>query len=84
MKTYLATLLLLLSGLSSRGGEPEQVWPAADWPGATPAEVGMDAAKLAEARNYALRGGGSGCVIRHGRRILTWGDLKQLYDLRSE
>jgi CubicO group peptidase (beta-lactamase class C family) len=85
MKTCVATspLLLLLLGLSLHGSEPEQVWPAADWPSATPAEVGMDAAKLAEARDYALRGGGSGCVIRHGRRILIWGDPKQLYDLKS-
>jgi CubicO group peptidase (beta-lactamase class C family) len=43
----------------------------------------MDAAKLAQARDYALTGGGSGCIIRHGRQVLAWGDPKQLYDLKS-
>ena len=58
-------------------------WPNPDWPRATPAEVGLEAAKLAQARDYALTGGGSGCIIRQGKRVLVWGDLKQLYDLKS-
>ncbi len=41
-------------------------------------ETGMD-----EARDYALTGGGSGCIIQHGKQILAWGDQKQLYDLKS-
>jgi len=43
----------------------------------------MDEAKLAQARNYALTAGGSGCVIRDGKQVLAWGDPKQLYDLKS-
>ncbi|MCX8092296.1 MAG: serine hydrolase [Verrucomicrobiae bacterium] len=56
---------------------------AAEWPTARPADVGLDETKLAEARDYALTGGGSGCVIRHGKLVFAWGDQKQLYDLKS-
>lgn len=58
-------------------------WPNPDWPRATPTEVGMDGAKLALARDYSLSGGGAGCILRHGRQVLAWGDPKQLYDLKS-
>jgi CubicO group peptidase (beta-lactamase class C family) len=43
----------------------------------------MDAGVLKKARDYALTGGGSGCVTRHGRLIMQWGDQKQRYDLKS-
>ena len=43
----------------------------------------MDEAKLAQARDYALTGDGSGCIIRHGKQVFAWGDAKQLYDLKS-
>jgi len=58
-------------------------WPNPDWPRATPAEVGLDEAKLAQTRDYALTGGGSGCILCYGRLVLTWGDPKQLHDLKS-
>ncbi len=38
---------------------------------------------MEEARDYALTGGGSGCIIHHGKQVLAWGDRKQLYDLKS-
>jgi CubicO group peptidase (beta-lactamase class C family) len=43
----------------------------------------MDADVLQKARDYALTGGGSGFVTRHGRLILQWGNQKQRYDLKS-
>jgi CubicO group peptidase (beta-lactamase class C family) len=43
----------------------------------------MDAGALHKARDYALTGGGSGCVTRGGRLIMQWGDQKQRYDLKS-
>lgn len=61
----------------------QNVWPDPGWPAAEPAAVGMDAAKLAAARDYALTGGGSGMVLRHGRVVITWGDLRERYDLKS-
>ena len=47
----------------------EPVWPAAEWIKVEPAEVGMDAAHLEKARDYALAGGGSGYITRHGRLV---------------
>lgn len=43
----------------------------------------MDAGELAQARDYALTGEGSGMIIRHGKMVLSWGDLKARYDLKS-
>ncbi|MHC4626925.1 MAG: serine hydrolase domain-containing protein, partial [Planctomycetota bacterium] len=48
-----------------------------------PGQVGMDGAKLEKAREYALTGGGSGCIIRGGRLVMAWGDQKQKYDIYS-
>jgi CubicO group peptidase (beta-lactamase class C family) len=60
-----------------------QVWPTQGWPTATPAEMGMDAAKLDQARSYALGAGGSGVITRDGRLVMSWGSLTQLYDVKS-
>jgi len=49
----------------------EPVWPDDDWVDARPADGGMDAQRLAAARDYALTGGGSGIVVRRGRAIWT-------------
>jgi CubicO group peptidase (beta-lactamase class C family) len=56
-------------------------WPIPEWPTATPAEVGMDEAKLLQAKQYA--GSGSGYIIRHGKLVMTWGSATQRYDLKS-
>jgi len=61
----------------------EDVWPVPEWPTADPATVDMDAAKLKAARDYALTGGGSGYITRHGRLVMSWGDPRQRYDLKS-
>lgn len=60
-----------------------QPWPMPDWERAEPEAVGMDAARLSAARDYALSGGGSGYVIRHGKLVLSWGDPRHRYDLKS-
>ena len=61
----------------------EAVWPMPQWARAEPAEVGMDEGKLAQARDYALTGGGSGSITRHGRLVMAWGDPRARYDLKS-
>lgn len=58
-------------------------WPMPEWARAAPAQVGMDEAKLAQARDYALTGAGSGYITRHGRLVMAWGDPRQRYDLKS-
>jgi len=53
------------------------------WETATPDQAGMNATKLKQARDYALTGGGSGCIIRGGRLVMFWGDQDTLYALKS-
>jgi CubicO group peptidase (beta-lactamase class C family) len=53
------------------------------WETETPEHLGMDQDKLEEARDYALTGGGSGCIIRGGKMVMAWGDQQQKYDLYS-
>lgn len=43
----------------------------------------MEPALLTKARDYALTGGGSGMVTRHGAVVMQWGDQGQTYDLKS-
>lgn len=74
---------LLLSMACLLAASPEISWPEAEWQQAQPAEVGMDAKMLAQARDYALTAGGSGFITRHGKLVMSWGDTTQLYDLKS-
>jgi CubicO group peptidase (beta-lactamase class C family) len=65
--------------LSARAAE----FPGERWAKAAPAEVGLDEAKLMQARDYALTGGGSGYITRGGKLVMAWGDPAQRYDLKS-
>ena len=58
-------------------------FPGTDWPTGGYAEAGLAEARLQQARDYALTGGGSGLIIRHGKVIMSWGDPAKLYDLKS-
>src|SRR5690606_16911257 len=72
-----AVALLLTETL---GAQP---WPGAQWETADPEDVGLDAALLAEARDYALQGGGSGLIICKGYAVFSWGDQREIVDLKS-
>src|SRR5262245_15451106 len=74
------SVALLLGTMLARA---DDIWPTAEWTEASPAEAGLDGARLAQARDYALTADGSGCVVRGGRRVLTWGDTRLRYDLKS-
>ena len=58
--------------------DPDHGWTRVD-----PAEVGMDAAPLAQAQAYAEQAGGAGLISRYGRIVHSWGDIDQRYDLKS-
>src|SRR5262245_4524022 len=58
------------------------VFPDQIWIEKTPAELGLDATKLAAARDYALFNG-SGMILRGGYIVLRWGDQQHRYDLKS-
>ncbi len=77
------TLALALSLFLSLPAAAQETWPGSSWTPATPAEMGMDAAKLAQARDYALTGGGSGYITRSGKLVMSWGSSTQKYDLKS-
>ncbi len=59
---------------------PANVFPGKSWTECAPAEVGLSAEKLASFRDVV---GGRGCVVRHGRMALAWGDTSRSYDVAS-
>jgi len=73
--------LLALTWISTAAFAAE--WPGATWETQTPEAAHLDAAKLTQARDYALTGEGSGCIIRGGKLVFQWGDQTTLYDLKS-
>jgi len=78
------TLFWRAADAADGGFDPsEAVWPMPQWRRAEPAAVGMDEAALTKARDYALTGGGSGYITRHGRLVMAWGDPRARYDLKS-
>lgn len=58
-------------------------FPSSEWERISPSEAEMDEKTLLQAMDYALTGGGSGCIIRFGKMVLSWGNLKERYDLKS-
>lgn len=66
-------------------GQP--LYPAAaGWQSATPGEMGLDAAKIQQAIDYATQtnaAGGSGMIVYQGRLVSSWGSLTTLYDIKS-
>ncbi len=80
---FATSLLALVSAASLQARDLEPAWPDPGWPCRVPSEAGLDEAGLAQARDYALTGSGSGCIVRGGRLVFSWGDPKQRYDLKS-
>lgn len=79
----LSLIVLGLAGLLAGQAGAGRIWPMPDWQRAEPQQVGMDSAILGQARDHALTGEGSGCIIRHGKLVMQWGDQAQRYDLKS-
>lgn len=76
----IAVLICLLVAIPVLADRP---WPGDDWERAEPEQMGMGRALLEQARDYALTGEGSGCIVRGGRIVLEWGDQARRYDLKS-
>jgi CubicO group peptidase (beta-lactamase class C family) len=62
---------------------PASTSPSFDWEDATPEQAGMAKSVLEQAQDYALTGGGSGCIVRGGKRVMSWGDQEKRYDIKS-
>jgi CubicO group peptidase (beta-lactamase class C family) len=69
--------------LAANANEVAPVFPGERWSEKSPQDLGLDAEKLIEARDYALSTGGSGLIVRGGHAVLRWGDQQQRYDLKS-
>lgn len=76
-------LVFILAAAPITYAQDDRLFPGETWTTATPAEVDMDEELLNQARNYALTGDGSGYITRHGKLVMSWGNLKQRYDLKS-
>ena len=74
--SWLALVLIAAIG-------PAEAWPMPRWERAEPAELGLDRARLEQARDYALTGDGSGHITRGGKLVLAWGDPDRRHDLKS-
>ena len=55
-------------------------FPGINWQTRTPAEAGLDVAKLQAIQSYL---GGRGCVIRDGYLVYNWGDVTTRGDVAS-
>ena len=77
------SLLLGVVVLLHSSATGQDIWPGQQWQATAPEQVGMNAEVLQKARDYALTGGGSGCVTRSGKLVMQWGDQQQRYDLKS-
>jgi CubicO group peptidase (beta-lactamase class C family) len=80
MKCWLAMFARVVVPLVSVSEALAEVWPGQQWETATPAQMGMDGAKLDEAVAYA---GGSGYIVRGGKLVRAWGDPNAVHDLKS-
>ncbi|HUV39646.1 MAG TPA: hypothetical protein VMY39_08515 [Planctomycetota bacterium] len=58
----------------------QTVYPGKTWQEKSPAEAGLDAAKLDAFAKYV---GGRGCVTRHGTMVFTWGEATKRGDVAS-
>jgi CubicO group peptidase (beta-lactamase class C family) len=62
---------------------PAPTFPEEAWETRTPAELGMNEAKLEEAKAYALRGNGAGMIVRNGYVVSSWGRTSDRFPVFS-
>ncbi|HUQ68180.1 MAG TPA: serine hydrolase [Planctomycetaceae bacterium] len=85
-RSFLAALAIVMGmATAPLGDEPKSPlrFPGRNWDIAAPEQVGLDAAKLKRAEEYALSGGGAGSVIHRGFLVARWGDEQKRFDLKS-
>src|SRR5262245_5891395 len=81
LRTETGRLAALVAALALGPASAEApVFPGKAWMTRTPAEAGLDAAKLAAFRDLV---GGRGCVVRGGYLVSTWGDVAKRGDVAS-
>jgi CubicO group peptidase (beta-lactamase class C family) len=82
---FLVLIVLVSSvGLLQQAASADELASAAVYSVAEVVFVGPhQSAADAPARDYAMTGGGSGYITRAGKLVLSWGDLKTRYVLKS-
>ena len=78
LTAIVATALALSCPARAAVAADEEVWPMPEWKKATPADVGLDAAKLDEARKACIEVGQEDLAgkLDEAKRMLSAGDLK--------
>ena len=69
-RRLLSALCFVMLAANAMGEEPV-TFPDVAWEVRTPAEVGLDVAKLQE---LSAMVGGAGAIVRNGYMVYTWGD----------
>ena len=84
MQALFSAAVILTASAAGAPGRAQEIWPAAGcWASAAPETVGMDPARTAAALTYDRDRGGSGILIRGGKRVGSWGSQTAKYILRS-
>jgi CubicO group peptidase (beta-lactamase class C family) len=74
-------MVVLMSGTClGNAGPSEPVYPARTWAQQEPEQMGLKLEKLQALSTHA---GGSGCVVRGGFMVYTWGDVSRRRDVAS-
>jgi CubicO group peptidase (beta-lactamase class C family) len=73
-------LLSEITGERAPKKEGRTQFPGKMWTLNTPAQAGLDAAKLGAFRDFV---GGRGCVVRGGNQVFSWGDVAKRGDIAS-
>ena len=68
---------------ASAGPARAEVWHGSSWETVAPAAVNMSQSRTAAAVQFGRDRGGSGVVVRWGKRVAYWGDQRRKYDLKS-
>ncbi len=76
MWTTIIAVALNICGLAHAA----PVYPGREWATKPPAEAGLSADAL---KAFSGRVGGSGCVVRHGTMVYSWGDPARRTDVAS-
>lgn len=72
MRSRVALMFALLIVPMTTVAQGADVWQTTSWEKCSPEEAGLDAARLSQARDYALTGGGSGYITRGGKLVFAW------------
>src|SRR5262245_36997927 len=75
-------ICLLIALTFSSPAIAQDLWPGDSWAQGDAAAT-LNVKQLERARDYALTAEGAGLVIVGGKEVMSWGDRRQRYDLKS-